>query len=83
MANTPKAEPRLVEDLPFVSDQNFWNVTPTGGYQEDWRTGARYAGLLVRWTVRHAHGGVDVFVRGVGAERGVFVLRVEIVSRLQ
>ncbi len=80
MASKSKAGPRPSDDLPFVSDQNFWNVTPTGGYQEDWRTGARYAGLLVRWTVRHAHGGVDVFVRGVGAECGIFVLRVEIVS---
>jgi len=33
--------------------------------------------------VRHAHGGVYVFVRGVGAERGVFVLRLEVVPALQ
>ncbi len=44
MTNTSKAGPRLFEDLPFVSDKNFWNVTPTGDYQEDCRTGARYAG---------------------------------------
>ncbi len=55
MASKSKAGPRSSDDLPFVSDQNFWNVTPTGGYQEDCRTGARYAGLLVRWMCEHRY----------------------------
>ncbi len=55
MTNTSKAELRPSHDLPFVSDQNFWNVTPTGDYQEDCRTGARYARLLVCWMREHRY----------------------------
>ncbi len=55
MTNTSKAGPRLFEDLPFVSDQNFWNVTPTGDHQEDCQTGARYARLLVHWMRKHRY----------------------------
>ncbi len=55
MTNTSKARPRLFEDLPFVSDKNFWNVTPTGDYQEDCRTGVRYARLLVHWMREHRY----------------------------
>ncbi len=55
MTNTSKAGPRLFEDLPFVSDKNFWNVTPTGDYQEDCQTGVRYARLLVHWMREHCY----------------------------
>ncbi len=55
MTNTSKAELRPSHDLPFVSDKNFWNVTPTGDYQEDCRTGVRYARLLVHWMREHRY----------------------------
>ncbi len=58
MANTSKAaQPAdfFGEDLPFVSDKNFWNVTPTGDHQEDCQTGVRYAMLLVHWMREHRY----------------------------
>ena len=54
-AHTPQAGPRPSDDLPFVSDKNFWNVTPTGDYQEDCRMGVRYARLLVHFMREHCY----------------------------
>ena len=44
-----------IADLPFVKtlgkgkDRNTWNVTPTGDYFDDWRTGERYALEALRY----------------------------------